>query len=79
MQRIAAAVVMVPRIGRRADLASNSFLLKALKAGALGGRATCRDNDDEVQPLRLLVPLSLHSPLGRKRRAALILIILKRN
>ena len=46
------------------------------KAGALGRRATRRD-DEDVQPIRLRPPLPLHSPPGGEKRAAFNLTILK--
>ena len=66
----AAAAVMVPRSGRWADLDGDSILLmalKALKADVLGGRATCCDNEDEVQPIRLsfTVVFTLSSQRGK--------------
>ena len=81
-QRIAAAAVMGPRSAAIIKWSSGlrwcfCGALKALKAGALGGRATRHDDEDEVQPLRLRPPLPLHSPPGGERRADLSLTILK--
>ena len=45
--------------------------MMALMADALGGRATCRDSDGEVQPLWLLSPLLLHSPPGGEKEIGL--------
>ena len=46
------------------------------KAGALGRRATRRD-DEDVQPTRLRPPLPLHSLPRGKRRAAFKLTLMK--
>ena len=58
------------------DFADGADGAEGAKAGALGRRATCRD-DEDVHPIRLRPPLPLHSPPGGKRRAILILTILK--
>ena len=44
--------------------------LMALKAGALGGHATCHYNEDDVQPIRLLpaVASTLSSRLGKEEQ-----------
>ena len=62
----------------RVDFAEGDDDAEGTKAGALGRRATRRNNED-VQPIRLRPPLPLHSPPGGKRRAALIIVILKSN
>ena len=57
----------------RFDFTEGADGAEGAKAGALGRRATRRD-DDDVQPIRLRPPLPLHSPPGGKRRAALIIV-----